>query len=79
MIILSDENLKYVFDLAVTNFTSFHGKTIQQNTETCIGYSQMFSANDSSMNGTWNIYLYTAKKEKTKQNKNIFRLKSAER
>ena len=52
MIILSDENLKYVINLAVTNFTSFHGKTIQQNKETCIGYSQMFSANDSSMNGT---------------------------
>ena len=36
---------------------SFQGKTTQQNEETCISYSQMFSANDSSKNGTWNTYL----------------------
>ena len=36
---------------------SSHGKTTQQNKETCISYSQMFSANDSSMNGTWETYL----------------------
>ena len=36
---------------------SSHGKATQQNEETCIGYNQMFSANDSSMNGTWNTYL----------------------
>ena len=53
MIILSDENLKkYVFNLAVSNqiYT-------QQNEETCIGYSQLFIAHNSSMNGTWNTYL----------------------
>ena len=53
MIILSDENLKkYVFNLAVSNqiYT-------QQNEESCIGYSQLFIAHNSSMNGTWNTYL----------------------
>ena len=40
---------KYVFNLAVSNqiYT-------QQNEETCIGYSQLFIANNSSMKGTWN-------------------------
>ena len=38
----------------------------QQNEETCIGNSQMLSANDSSMSGTWNTYLwYTEKKYQT--------------
>ena len=32
--------------------SSSHGKTTQQNEESRIGYSQMFSANDNSMNGT---------------------------
>ena len=36
---------------------SSHGKTTQQNEETCISYSQMFSANDSLMNGTCEMYL----------------------
>ena len=36
---------------------SSQGKTTSQNEETCIGCSQMFSANDSSMNGTWNTSL----------------------
>ena len=36
---------------------SSHGKATQQNEETCIGYNQMFSANERSMNGTWNTYL----------------------
>ena len=60
MIILSDENLKkYVFNLAVSNqiIASSHSKNTQQNEETCIGYSQLFIANDSSMNGTWNTYV----------------------
>ena len=46
MIILSDEN--YSFS---------RGKNTQQNEETCIGYCQMVSANDSSINGSWNTYL----------------------
>ena len=33
---------------------SSHGKNTQQNEEICIGYSQMVSANDSSINGSWN-------------------------
>ena len=50
MIILSDENLKNMFlPEPYQSIGSSHGKT---NEETCIGYSQMFSANDSSMNGT---------------------------
>ena len=32
--------------------SSSHGKTTQQNGESRIDYSQMFSANDNSMNGT---------------------------
>ena len=36
---------------------SSHGKATQQNEETCIGCNQMFIANDSSINGTWNTYL----------------------
>ena len=36
---------------------SSHGKNTPKNEKTCIGYGQMFSANDSSMNGTWNTYL----------------------
>ena len=36
---------------------SSHDKNTQQNEETCIGYSQMVSANDSSINGSWNTYL----------------------
>ena len=36
---------------------SSHGKNTQQNEETCIGYSQMVSANDNSINGSWNTYL----------------------
>ena len=36
---------------------SCHGKTTQQNEETCIGYSQIISANDSSMNSAWNTYV----------------------
>ena len=58
MIILSDENLKNMFlTFTVSNeiISSSHGKTTQQNEETCIGYS--LSANDNSMNGTWNTYL----------------------
>ena len=59
MIILSDGNLKKLYvTVIICNriqiIASSCGKTIQQNEETCIGYSQMFSANDSSMNGTWN-------------------------
>ena len=53
MIILSDENLKNMFlTFTVSNeiISSSHGKTTQQNEETCIGYS--LSANDNSMNGT---------------------------
>ena len=38
-------------------YLCFPGKTTQQNEETRIGFSQMFSANDSSMNGAWNTYL----------------------
>ena len=53
MIILGDENLNNMFMYQV--IASSHGKTAQQNEETCSGYSQMFSVNDSSMNGTWNI------------------------
>ena len=41
MIILSDKII-----------ASSHGKNTQQNEETCIGYSQMVSANDSSINGS---------------------------
>ena len=50
MIILGDENLNNMFMYQV--IASSHGKTAQQNEETCSGYSQMFSVNDSSMNGT---------------------------
>ena len=63
MIIWSDENVKkYVFNLNCINqgyqmIASSHGKATQQNEETCIGCNQMFIANDSSMNGTWNTYL----------------------
>ena len=62
MIILSDENLKkYVFNLAVSNqiYT-------QQNEETCIDYSQLFIANNSSMNGTWNTCIVYRKKKMNK-------------
>jgi len=52
MIILSDKNLKNVFLTEPYQIiSSSHGKTTQQNEETCTGYSQMFSANDSSMSG----------------------------
>ena len=43
--------------ITVSIIASSHGKNTQQNEETCIGYSQTFNANDSSMNGTWNTYL----------------------
>ena len=60
MIILSDENLKkYIFNLAVSNQIYNH-----QNEETCIGYSQLFIANNSSMNGTWNTYLIGTQEKK---------------
>ena len=58
MIILSDENLKNMFLTEPYQIiASSHGKTTPKNEETCTGYSQMVSANDSSMNGTWNTYL----------------------
>ena len=58
MIILRDENLKNnSLTWPYQIISSSHGKTTQQNEETCIGYSQMFSANDNTMNGTWNTYL----------------------
>ena len=60
MIILSDENLKkYIFNLVVSN--QIYN---QQNEETCIGYSQLFIANNSSMNGTWNTYLIGRQEKK---------------
>ena len=47
---------------------SSHGKATQQNEETCIGCNQMFIANASSMNGTWNTYLrYSILKNKINQ------------
>ena len=63
MIILSDENLKkYIFNLAVSN--QIYN---QQNEETCIGYSQLFIANNSSVNGTWNTYLISTQEKKNDQ------------
>ena len=41
--------LRYPYQI----IASSHSKTTQQNEQTWISYSQMFSANDSSMNGTW--------------------------
>ena len=40
-------------------FFSLNGETSQQNEKTCTtcSYSKMFSANDSSMNGTGNAYV----------------------
>ena len=44
-------------------FLSLNGETSQQNEKTCTRYSKMFNANDSSMNGTCNIYeQYSAQK-----------------
>ena len=58
MIILSNENLKNMFLTWPYQIIAFsHGKNTQQIEETCIGYGQMFSANNSSMKGTWNTYL----------------------
>ena len=58
MIILSDENLKNMFfNLTVSNYCFLPRQNYPQNEEISIGYSQMFSAIDSSMNGTWNTYL----------------------
>ena len=42
---------KNVFNLTVSNYC-FLPRQNYPNEDTCIGYSQMFSANDSSMNGT---------------------------
>ena len=58
MIILSDENLKSMFlTWPYQIIASPHDKNTQQNEETCIGYSQISSVNDSSMSGTWNTKL----------------------
>ena len=49
MIILSDENPRYIFvTQPYKTIASSHGKNAQQNEETCIGYNQVFITNDSS-------------------------------
>ena len=51
----------YVFTL--NRIKLFLSKLANKNKKTCTGYSKIFNANDSSMNGTCNTYVqYSAQK-----------------